>query len=194
MTQALQRGGKKGLLTHGRNCLAAHFTCLGCFSLSQIPSSSWLTRIKENCSQLTSLIMVPSLQNSLGMTGSDKEATAGAWTTEVSTVAPLWSSSSFQHFQVLQEAPRTPSSLQPAKSFLYEALSIKAFFLYHHLPSATQPSAAPLCYMSALRDLPPPFTSPALDRKDTSWPQDPIAGCIQKDLHPKPSSMLTCLY
>lgn len=52
--------------------VAAHFTCLGCFSLSQIPSSSQVTRIKESCSQVTSLIVVPSLQDSLGMTGSDR--------------------------------------------------------------------------------------------------------------------------
>lgn len=53
---------------------------------------------KRNLLPVTSLIVVPSLRDSLGLSGSDKEATPGAWSAAVGTAAPLWSSSSFQYF------------------------------------------------------------------------------------------------
>lgn len=114
---------------------------------------------------MTCVIMVPSCQNILEM--SQTKATPGPWSAAVDSYSP----GVFFLLSALSHSTRSTKN-----SFLPSACKEESFFLHHHLPSATQPSVAPLGYKSALRDSSSPLPSPALARKDASWPQDPTAG------------------
>lgn len=111
-----------------------------------------------------------------------RQATPGAWSAAVGTAAPLWSSSSFQYFWVLQEAPRTPSSLQPAKKS-HSSSTITCLLPHNpHLP---------LCATSVLLGIPSLLSHlQLLIEKNASCPQVPAAGWYNRP-HPERTCTLT---